>query len=99
VGIGVLGRVYPALGPTVIGWLRVAGLWTKSEEAHGMVNDTEWMVMAGACRSISASILTALKKMATSSKKVAASLDDQYGESVQYYRFNVDRTGDGYAKV
>lgn len=37
------------------------------------------------------SIITALKKMATSSKKVAASLDDRYGESGQYYRFNVDQ--------
>jgi hypothetical protein len=37
------------------------------------------------------SIITALKKMATSSKKVAASLADRYGESGQYYRFNVDQ--------
>jgi hypothetical protein len=37
------------------------------------------------------SIITALKKMATSSKKVAASLADRYGEGGQYYRFNVDQ--------
>lgn len=37
------------------------------------------------------SIITALKNMATSSKKVAASLDDRYGGSGQYYRFNVDQ--------
>jgi hypothetical protein len=37
------------------------------------------------------SIITAPKKMATSSKKVAASLADRYGESGQYYRFNVDQ--------
>jgi hypothetical protein len=37
------------------------------------------------------SIITALKKMATSSKKVAASLDDRYGGTGQYYRFNVDQ--------
>ncbi|OIW30051.1 FabD/lysophospholipase-like protein [Coniochaeta ligniaria NRRL 30616] len=37
------------------------------------------------------SIIKALKKMATSSKKVAASLDDRYGGSGQYYRFNVDQ--------
>ncbi|KAK3936717.1 hypothetical protein QBC46DRAFT_461339 [Diplogelasinospora grovesii] len=37
------------------------------------------------------SIITALKKMATSSKKVAATLDDRYSESGQYYRFNVDQ--------
>jgi hypothetical protein len=38
------------------------------------------------------SIITALKKMATSSKKVAASLDNRYGDSGQYYRFNVDQS-------
>jgi hypothetical protein len=37
------------------------------------------------------SIISALKKMATSSKRVAASLADRYGESGQYYRFNVDQ--------
>jgi hypothetical protein len=37
------------------------------------------------------SITSALKKMATSSKRVAASLADRYGESGQYYRFNVDQ--------
>jgi hypothetical protein len=37
------------------------------------------------------SIITGLKKMATSSKKVAARLDTQYGDSAQYYRFNVDQ--------
>ncbi|KAJ9130190.1 Acyl transferase/acyl hydrolase/lysophospholipase [Pleurostoma richardsiae] len=37
------------------------------------------------------SIINALKRMAASSKKVAARLDDQYGESGQYYRFNVDQ--------
>ncbi|WYZ37980.1 hypothetical protein EsH8_II_001486 [Colletotrichum jinshuiense] len=36
-------------------------------------------------------IIQALKKMATSSKKVTARMDDQYGDSDQYYRFNVDR--------
>jgi hypothetical protein len=37
------------------------------------------------------SIISALKKMATSSKKVAASLDDRYGGTGEYYRFNVDQ--------
>ncbi|PQE04446.1 Acyl transferase acyl hydrolase lysophospholipase protein [Rutstroemia sp. NJR-2017a BVV2] len=37
------------------------------------------------------SILRALKKMATSSKKVADRLDAKYGDGGQYYRFNVDR--------
>ncbi|KAJ5553447.1 hypothetical protein N7494_002825 [Penicillium frequentans] len=37
------------------------------------------------------SIINALKKMATSSKKVATSLDDRFGDSGQYFRFNVDR--------
>lgn len=37
------------------------------------------------------SIITALKKMATSSKKVAANLADRYGGTGQYYRFNVDQ--------
>ncbi|CEI60191.1 unnamed protein product [Fusarium venenatum] len=37
------------------------------------------------------SILKALKKMATTSKKVALSLDEQYGASGKYYRFNVER--------
>jgi hypothetical protein len=37
------------------------------------------------------SILNALKKMATSSKKVAASMDSRYGDSGQYSRFNVDQ--------
>lgn len=36
------------------------------------------------------SIISALKDMATSSKKVAGTLDDKYGESGQYYRFNVE---------
>ena len=36
------------------------------------------------------SIIKALKQMASSSKKVAASLDRQYGGKGQYYRFNVD---------
>ncbi|KAK1974268.1 hypothetical protein LZ30DRAFT_557956, partial [Colletotrichum cereale] len=36
-------------------------------------------------------ILGALKKMATSSKKVAARMDHQYGDSHQYFRFNVDK--------
>jgi hypothetical protein len=46
---------------------------------------------AVAMRNSRLSIITALKKMATSSKKVAASLDDRYGGSGQYYRFNVDQ--------
>ena len=37
------------------------------------------------------SIIDALKKIATSSKKVASRLDDQFGESDRYFRFNVDR--------
>ena len=37
------------------------------------------------------SIINGLKKMATTSKKVAARLDGQYGDSGQYYRFNVDQ--------
>jgi patatin-like phospholipase/acyl hydrolase len=37
------------------------------------------------------SVLGALKKMATSSKKVAASLDSRYGGTGQYYRFNVEK--------
>ncbi|KAM0490285.1 hypothetical protein ACHAP8_011710 [Fusarium lateritium] len=37
------------------------------------------------------SILKALKKMATTSKKVALSLDEQFGASGTYYRFNVER--------
>lgn len=37
------------------------------------------------------SIIKALKKMATSSKKVAMRLENQFGGSGQYYRFNVDR--------
>lgn len=37
------------------------------------------------------SILKALKSIATTSKKVADRLDDEYGETGQYYRFNVDR--------
>ncbi|KND88608.1 hypothetical protein TOPH_06707 [Tolypocladium ophioglossoides CBS 100239] len=37
------------------------------------------------------SIINALKKMATSSKKVASELDRQYGDDGQYYRFNVDQ--------
>ncbi|KAK4174671.1 kinase subdomain-containing protein [Triangularia setosa] len=37
------------------------------------------------------SIIAALKKMATCSKKVAARLDDRYGENGQYCRFNVDQ--------
>ncbi|KAG9494769.1 hypothetical protein J7337_013908 [Fusarium musae] len=38
-----------------------------------------------------ASILRALKKMATTSKKVALRLDERYGETGTYYRFNVER--------
>ncbi|KAJ5781110.1 hypothetical protein N7457_006270 [Penicillium paradoxum] len=37
------------------------------------------------------SILNALKQMATSSRKVAASLDEQFGDDDQYFRFNVER--------
>lgn len=37
------------------------------------------------------SITNALKEMATSSKKIAATLDKQYGNSGQYHRFNVDQ--------
>ena len=37
------------------------------------------------------SILNALKKMASSSKAVAARLDSCYGDGGQYYRFNVDQ--------
>ena len=37
------------------------------------------------------SIINALKKMATSSKKVAARLDHRYGDDGQYYRLNVDQ--------
>ncbi|PHH90065.1 hypothetical protein CDD83_4604 [Cordyceps sp. RAO-2017] len=36
-------------------------------------------------------ILKALKKMATTSKKVAARLDNRFGDDGQYFRFNVDR--------
>ena len=36
-------------------------------------------------------IIDALKKMATSSKKVAASLETRFGGRGQYYRFNVDQ--------
>ncbi|KAH7025072.1 uncharacterized protein B0I36DRAFT_332488 [Microdochium trichocladiopsis] len=36
------------------------------------------------------SIINALKKMATSSKKVATTLQSRYGGSGRYYRFNVD---------
>ncbi|KAK2051834.1 hypothetical protein LY76DRAFT_373373 [Colletotrichum caudatum] len=36
-------------------------------------------------------IVRALKSMATSSKKVAARMDRQYGDSHQYFRFNVDK--------
>ncbi|KAH6972990.1 acyl transferase/acyl hydrolase/lysophospholipase [Ilyonectria sp. MPI-CAGE-AT-0026] len=36
------------------------------------------------------SILKALKKMATSSKKVAFNLKSRFGDTNQYYRFNVD---------
>ncbi|KAF5682097.1 acyl transferase acyl hydrolase lysophospholipase [Fusarium denticulatum] len=38
-----------------------------------------------------ASILRALKKMATTSKKVALRLDERYGETETYHRFNVER--------
>ncbi|KAF5675741.1 acyl transferase acyl hydrolase lysophospholipase [Fusarium denticulatum] len=38
-----------------------------------------------------ASILRALKKMATTSKKVALRLDERYGETGTYHRFNVER--------
>ncbi|KAI0167357.1 acyl transferase/acyl hydrolase/lysophospholipase [Pestalotiopsis sp. NC0098] len=37
------------------------------------------------------SILKALKKMATTSTKVATRLDDRYGGGSNYYRFNVER--------
>ncbi|KAK4869137.1 hypothetical protein LT330_006137 [Penicillium expansum] len=37
------------------------------------------------------SIIEALKKMTTSSNRVAASLDDRYGDNGQYFRFNVER--------
>jgi patatin-like phospholipase/acyl hydrolase len=37
------------------------------------------------------SILKALKQMATTSKKVATSLEDRYGGSGSYHRFNVER--------
>ena len=37
------------------------------------------------------SIIRALKKMAVSSKKVAARLDSRYADSGQYFRFNVDQ--------
>ncbi|KAI0384321.1 acyl transferase/acyl hydrolase/lysophospholipase [Hypomontagnella monticulosa] len=37
------------------------------------------------------SIIRALKSMATTSNKVAERLDNQYGNSGQYFRFNVDR--------
>ncbi|CAI7590894.1 unnamed protein product [Penicillium bialowiezense] len=37
------------------------------------------------------SIITALKKMATSSKKVAADVDHRYGGNGEYFRFNVDQ--------
>ncbi|ETS80274.1 hypothetical protein PFICI_07803 [Pestalotiopsis fici W106-1] len=37
------------------------------------------------------SILKALKKMATTSKNVATRLEDRYGGSGSYYRFNVER--------
>ena len=37
------------------------------------------------------SIINALKKMATSSKKVSARLDSRYGDDGQYYRLNVDQ--------
>ncbi|KAI1778195.1 acyl transferase/acyl hydrolase/lysophospholipase [Hypoxylon cercidicola] len=37
------------------------------------------------------SILKTLKSIATSSKKVADRLNDEYGDMGQYYRFNVDR--------
>jgi hypothetical protein len=37
------------------------------------------------------SIINALKKMATSSKKVAARLNARHGDDGQYYRFNVDQ--------
>ncbi|CAI7580748.1 unnamed protein product [Penicillium palitans] len=36
------------------------------------------------------SIIEALRRMATSSNEVAASLDDEYGDSGQYFRFNVE---------
>jgi len=37
------------------------------------------------------SIVKALKRMATSSKTVATRLDSKYGDSGDYYRFNVDQ--------
>ncbi|KAJ5593324.1 hypothetical protein N7537_010228 [Penicillium hordei] len=37
------------------------------------------------------SIIEALQKMATSSNEVAAILEDEYGDSGQYFRFNVER--------
>ncbi|KGO78332.1 Acyl transferase/acyl hydrolase/lysophospholipase [Penicillium italicum] len=36
------------------------------------------------------SIIEAMKKMTTSSSRVAASLSDQYGKNGQYFRFNVE---------
>ncbi|KAK3313310.1 acyl transferase/acyl hydrolase/lysophospholipase, partial [Apodospora peruviana] len=45
------------------------------------------------------SIITTLKKMATSSKKVAVSLDGRFGGTGQYYRFNVDQGLTGYHTV
>lgn len=36
-------------------------------------------------------ILSALKKMASTSQKVAARMDEHYGDSDQYFRLNVDR--------
>lgn len=43
------------------------------------INDSRW------------SIIDALKRMATSSKRVAMSLDNRFGDDGQYYRFNVNR--------
>lgn len=37
------------------------------------------------------SVINALKKMAASSKQVAARLNKQHGDSDQYFRFNVDQ--------
>lgn len=36
------------------------------------------------------SMIMALKKMATSSSKVAARMEDRYGDNGQYFRFNVE---------
>ncbi|KAF3058263.1 Calcium-independent phospholipase A2-gamma [Daldinia childiae] len=45
----------------------------------------------GTIKNTRTSILTALKSISTTSKKVADRLDEKYGSTGQYYRFNVDR--------